>query len=98
MPEVLFVRPDFGWGSLGGMLNQLAQREDGVILSEKVLARGNYEIGDKVRVRINVTDVTFVETDFTQGLGCVYDCPGDRTDRRDLGRAARWGVPGAEHG
>jgi putative ABC transport system permease protein len=64
LPKVLFFRSDFGPVSLGEMMNQLALREDAVLLTERVLERGNYEIGDKVHIRVNVNDVP-LETDFT---------------------------------
>ena len=64
VPKVLFFRSDFGPVSLGEMMNQLALREDAVLLSEAVLERGQYEVGDKVHMRINVNDVP-LETDFT---------------------------------
>ena len=63
-PRVLFFRSDFGQASLGELMNLLAQREDAVILSQQALERGNFEIGDKVHVRVNVADVP-LETDFT---------------------------------
>lgn len=62
-PRLLFYRPDFG-PSLGELMNLLAQREDAVILSERAMARGDYEIGDKVRLRVSVADIP-LETDFT---------------------------------
>jgi putative ABC transport system permease protein len=64
LPRVLFFRPDFGPVPLGGMMNQLAIREDAVLLSETALTRGNYEVGDKVHIRVNVADIP-LETDFT---------------------------------
>jgi putative ABC transport system permease protein len=63
-PRVLFFRSDFGPSSLGELMNQLALREDAVIISDRALARGQFEIGDKVHLRINVADVP-LETDFT---------------------------------
>ena len=65
LPEVLFYRADFGAESLGEMMNRLAQHEDGVIVSDKVMERGGYEIGDRIRLRINVADVMLHEADFT---------------------------------
>lgn len=64
LPKVLFFRSDFGPVSLGEMMNQLALREDAVLLSETLLARGQFEIGDKVHIRVNVNDIP-LETDFT---------------------------------
>ncbi|MBL7198650.1 MAG: ABC transporter permease [Anaerolineae bacterium] len=63
-PRLMFFRNDFGPVSLGEMMNQLAQREDAVLLSRRVLERGEFEVGDKVHVRVNVADVP-LETDFT---------------------------------
>jgi predicted lysophospholipase L1 biosynthesis ABC-type transport system permease subunit len=64
MPDVAFFRPDFGPVSLGEMMNQLAAREDAVLLSERTMAGGNLEVGDKVHIRVNVADIP-IETDFT---------------------------------
>jgi putative ABC transport system permease protein len=64
LPQVLFFRPDFRPVPLGTMMNQLATREDAVLLSEKTMERGNYAVGDKVHIRVNVADVP-IETDFT---------------------------------
>ncbi|MBN1934602.1 MAG: hypothetical protein JW934_08045 [Anaerolineae bacterium] len=63
-PTLLFWRPDFSQASLGELMNRLAAREDAVILSEEALRRGEYAIGDKVRIRVNVADQP-LETDFT---------------------------------
>jgi putative ABC transport system permease protein len=63
-PRVLFFRSDFGTASLGELMNQLALREDAIILSDRVMARGGFEVGDKVPLRIDVADVP-LETDFT---------------------------------
>jgi putative ABC transport system permease protein len=65
LPDVLFFRADFGAESLGEIMNRLAQHENGVIVSDKVLAQGQYEIGDPIRLRINVADVMLYEADFT---------------------------------
>jgi putative ABC transport system permease protein len=82
-PRLLFFRPDFSPAPLGEMMNRLAQREDAVLLSEKVIARGNYEVGDKVHIRVTVSDVP-LETDFTiagtyKYFPMVYEEAEDRT-------------------
>ncbi len=64
LPRVLFFRDDFGQASLGELMNLLAQREDAVILSDYAFERGNFEIGDKVHIRVSVADIP-LETDFT---------------------------------
>jgi putative ABC transport system permease protein len=64
LPDVVFFRSDFGPVSLGEMMNQLALREDAVLLSERTMERGNYEVGDKVHIRVSVADIP-IETDFT---------------------------------
>ncbi|MBN1640164.1 MAG: ABC transporter permease [Anaerolineae bacterium] len=64
LPRVLFFRSDFGRASLGELMNLLAQREDAVVLSSWAFERGNFEIGDKVHLRVNVADIP-LETDFT---------------------------------
>jgi len=64
LPSVLFDRADLNGGSLGEMMNRLAQQEDGVIVSEQTLADGSYEIGDKIRVRVYVGEIIF-DADYT---------------------------------
>jgi putative ABC transport system permease protein len=64
-PEVVFYREDFG-RSLGNLMNQLAPREDGVLLSELLAAENKYEIGDKLPVRLSLWfGLMSLETDFT---------------------------------
>jgi putative ABC transport system permease protein len=65
LPEVLFFRADFAGASLGEMMNRLAQQEDGVIISDRALAYGHYEIGDKVQIRVNLVDVASLQADYT---------------------------------
>jgi putative ABC transport system permease protein len=63
--QVIFYRPDFGT-SLGRLMNQLAIREDGIILSEAMAREGNLEIGDKVHARLSLWfGLMSLETDFT---------------------------------
>jgi putative ABC transport system permease protein len=64
VPDVLFFRPDFGAASLGEMMNWLAAREDAVLLSERTMERGAYQVGDKISIRVLVTDI-LVESEFT---------------------------------
>lgn len=65
LAEVVFYRPDFG-RSLGRLTNQLAIREDGILLSEMMAREGNYEIGDKIPVRLSLWFGTIsLETEFT---------------------------------
>jgi putative ABC transport system permease protein len=66
VPEVVYYRADFGPYGLGELMNRLAPREDGVLLSEKAAAQGNYEVGDKVHMRLSLWfDLMSLETDFT---------------------------------
>jgi putative ABC transport system permease protein len=63
--EVVFYRPDFGY-SLGRLMNQLAIREDGVLLSEAMAREHDYEIGDKIHARLSLWfGLLSLETDFT---------------------------------
>ena len=63
--DVVFYRPDFGT-SLGRLMNQLAIREDGILLSEAMARAGKYEIGDKVHARLSLWfGLMAFETDFT---------------------------------
>jgi hypothetical protein len=70
LPKTLFFRADFAspspdGASLGEMMNRMAQHRDGVLVSRRVFERGNYEIGDQIRLRINVVDEVLHEADFT---------------------------------
>jgi putative ABC transport system permease protein len=66
-PRVVFFRPDFAPGRPGGsmvtLMNELAQRQDGVLLSESVLARSGLAVGDKLRMHVEVADF-YVDTEF----------------------------------
>jgi putative ABC transport system permease protein len=63
--EVVFYRPDFGY-SLGRLMNQLAIREDGILLSEEMAREHKYEIGDKIHARLSLWfGLLSLETDFT---------------------------------
>jgi putative ABC transport system permease protein len=64
LPRVLFFRPDFATVPLGELMNRLAQRQDAVLLSEKAMLERNYQVGDKVHVKVDVAGVA-VETDLT---------------------------------
>lgn len=63
-PTLLFWRPDFSQAPLGELMNRLATREDAVILSDEAMERGEFEVGDKIHIRVNVADQP-LETDFT---------------------------------
>ncbi len=63
-PALLFWRPDFSQVPLGELMNRLATREDAVILSEEAMRRGEYQIGDKIHIRVTVADQP-LEADFT---------------------------------
>jgi len=63
--DVVFYRPDFGT-SLGRLMNQLAIREDGILLSEALAREYTYEIGDKIHARLSLWfGLLSLETDFT---------------------------------
>jgi putative ABC transport system permease protein len=70
LPGVVFWRSDFASEPLGALMNRLAQREDAVLVSSQALKQSNYEIGDKVRVRVTMGDVP-LETEFT--IAGTYD-------------------------
>ena len=67
--EVLFFRPDFAREPLGGLMNRLASREDAVLLSEEIMARGQFEVGDRVPIKVVLVDLfeqeTSLSTEFT---------------------------------
>jgi putative ABC transport system permease protein len=56
-PNVVFYRPDFGTVSLGEMMNLLASRGDGILVSQKTMEKGQYRVGDTLQVHVSVADV-----------------------------------------
>jgi putative ABC transport system permease protein len=56
-PSVLFYRPDFGTASLGEMMNLLASRGDGILVSQRTLEKGQYQVGDTLQVYVSVNGV-----------------------------------------
>jgi putative ABC transport system permease protein len=67
--KVLFFRPDFAREPLGGLMNRLASREDAVLLSEDIMARGQFGVGDRVPIKVVLVDLfeqeTSLSTEFT---------------------------------
>jgi putative ABC transport system permease protein len=67
--KVLFFRPDFAREPLGGLMNRLASREDAVLLSEDIMARGQFKVGDRVPIKVVLVDLfeqeTSLSTEFT---------------------------------
>ncbi len=57
LPDVLFFRPDFAVETLGGLMNQLAVRADGVLVSERFMQEMGLQIGDKIPIRVVLVDV-----------------------------------------
>lgn len=57
LPAVLLFRNDFAAQSLGGLMNRLAAREDAVLLSERTMASGQFQVGDKVPLHITLVDL-----------------------------------------
>jgi predicted lysophospholipase L1 biosynthesis ABC-type transport system permease subunit len=57
LPRLLFFRTDFADQPLGGLMNQLASREDAVLLSERFMQEGRYKVGDKISLHITILDL-----------------------------------------
>jgi putative ABC transport system permease protein len=58
LPAVLFDRPDFGVTSLGERMNQLAEHENGVLVSEQMMNKGYYQVGDLISVHVDVDGIS----------------------------------------
>lgn len=52
LSDVLFFRPDFASVPLGGLMNQLAARSDGILVSERLMEEMNLQVGDQVPIRV----------------------------------------------
>jgi putative ABC transport system permease protein len=69
LPGLLFFRPDFSQDTLGGLMNQLAIRQDGILVSERLMQDLQLQIGDQIPMRVVLVDVLLSEvatsTDFT---------------------------------
>jgi putative ABC transport system permease protein len=57
LPKVLFFRSDFADEPLVGLMNQLALREDAVLVSERFLAEHRYQVGDEISLHVSVVDL-----------------------------------------
>ncbi|MCX6044480.1 MAG: ABC transporter permease [Chloroflexi bacterium] len=58
-PSVAWFRPDFANQSLGGLMNQLALDERNILVSQKLLTQGNYQIGAEIPISVGLDkDVT----------------------------------------
>jgi putative ABC transport system permease protein len=69
LPRLLFFRADFADQSLGGLMNQLASREDAVLLSERFMREANFQVGSKISIHISILDLILnqiaLTSDFT---------------------------------
>jgi putative ABC transport system permease protein len=57
MPGLLFFRRDFGAEPLGSLMNQLGIYRDAVLIPDRLMALGRFEIGDKIPVNIVLVDL-----------------------------------------
>ncbi len=55
-PAVAWWRADLAGESLGSLLNRLALAPDGILVSQKILAENDLEIGDQVSIQVDATD------------------------------------------
>jgi putative ABC transport system permease protein len=74
-PEVAWFRPDFSPYSFGALMNALAHREDGVLVSRSFLASYPLSIGEPVRIVVDKTPVNFVIVGVIDYIPTLY--PGD---------------------
>jgi putative ABC transport system permease protein len=57
LPTVLFFRPDFAEEPLGGLMNRLAARPDGILISKRFAQEKRLEVGDQVELQVVLVDV-----------------------------------------
>jgi putative ABC transport system permease protein len=57
LPGVLFYRRDFSTAPLGSLMNQLGIYRDAVLIPERLMELGRFEIGDKIPVQIVLADL-----------------------------------------
>jgi len=53
-PSVAWFRRDFASEPLGGLMNQLAQRMDGILVSEDALAASQLKVGDPLQAQVTM--------------------------------------------
>ena len=64
-PSVAWFRNDFARESLGALMNRLALRPDGILISENILDQSGIQVGDPVPMTIVVDDLFSIETTLT---------------------------------
>ena len=64
-PSVAWFRPDFADESLGALMNRLALLPDGVLVSEQFLNGNFFRMGDKITLKITVSDEIETVSSFT---------------------------------
>jgi putative ABC transport system permease protein len=64
-PSVAWFRPDFADESLGGLMNQLALAQDGILVSREFLAGHSLQIGDQIPVAVSMDTALGVRSNFT---------------------------------
>jgi putative ABC transport system permease protein len=88
LPEILFFRSDFADEPLMGLMNQLALREDAVLLSERFAVEHGYHVGDRISINVSLVDLILDEAalsaDFTVAgtyryFPTVYEQSDERT-------------------
>jgi len=57
LPRVLYFRPDFAGQPLGGLMNQLATRANGVLASERFMQGHHLQVDDQIQLRVVLVDV-----------------------------------------
>ncbi len=64
-PAVAWFRRDFAEESLGGLMNRLAQRTDGILVPENVLANSQLRIGDPLQAEVSLGSAGSYQVRFT---------------------------------
>ncbi len=62
-PQVAFWRDDFADQSLGSMMNALAVEQNGILVDQRILDQGGFNIGDTISPRVTMYGNNF-EVDF----------------------------------
>jgi putative ABC transport system permease protein len=64
-PNVAWFRDDLADDSLGGLMNRLASREDGILMSQAALDESSLRVGDQLKMYVDMGDGYSVDGSFT---------------------------------
>jgi putative ABC transport system permease protein len=70
-PKVAWWRSDLAQESLGGLMNQLAESQDSILVSQKFLTDHALQIGDQVYIQVDATD--YLDIRYQATITGVFD-------------------------